>query len=398
MLTEDAEPLCTAPFTSFLVDTNKGVRPCCVWEGEYLGNLKESSITDIINGTEWIKLKRQLMMGLWPKGCLFCKHREEATGWSVRNEFTKGGVFYSSNWRDITYIEFNSSNICNLACMHCSGGFSTSWLKQEKALDEAGFEVPRGPKDNRSYRTHETHAPDKSIVHDIIESVDLQNLEQIMIKGGEPMLNSDVEVLLTELDSVGILSNLVVNIVSNGTMLYADRTGRIFNLLQHARSVHFDMSVDGVGESQKYIRFGDGSDVKAIEAFMQHSDKEFNQKVKFSLLTSVMAYNVFYLEDIVEWWKSLPFDTLSGLGPFRLFVIDPPYLSVSCLSKETRYRLADYYEKTGLDVYENVIETLRSGETDQEARAHLINFTRILDEYRGTNFEESLPEFAADFK
>lgn len=26
-------PLCMAPFTSFKIDTNKGVRPCCAWVG-----------------------------------------------------------------------------------------------------------------------------------------------------------------------------------------------------------------------------------------------------------------------------------------------------------------------------------------------------------------------------
>ena len=47
--------LCQAPLTAVLIDTNKGVRPCCVYDNEYFGNIKEQTISSIIKGDKWQK-------------------------------------------------------------------------------------------------------------------------------------------------------------------------------------------------------------------------------------------------------------------------------------------------------------------------------------------------------
>lgn len=73
--------LCRAPLTGALIDTNKGVRPCCVYDNTYLGNIKEDSLVKIINGTEWKKLKEQMYNHEWPVACLPCKQREDISGW-----------------------------------------------------------------------------------------------------------------------------------------------------------------------------------------------------------------------------------------------------------------------------------------------------------------------------
>ena len=81
------KPICLAPFIGFVVDTNKGVRPCCTFEGDYLGNLKDNSINDILAQKEWQNLKSAHLNQKWPSGCLNCKEREFLTGWSLRQLF-----------------------------------------------------------------------------------------------------------------------------------------------------------------------------------------------------------------------------------------------------------------------------------------------------------------------
>ena len=63
--------LCTAPLTAALIDTNKGVRPCCVYDNSYIGNLKEQSLLKIINSEEWKKLKQQKLLNYF----LFLKQK-----------------------------------------------------------------------------------------------------------------------------------------------------------------------------------------------------------------------------------------------------------------------------------------------------------------------------------
>src|SRR5262245_4508685 len=125
---------CTAPFTSLIVDPNKNVRPCCTFEGS-LGNLERDSLSDILNGPGWTEVKRQIANGETPQGCAACYEREKATGWSVRLCHYDPEKAKTDRWRHaITQMEINSTNVCNLACMHCSEEFSSRWIPLNEKL------------------------------------------------------------------------------------------------------------------------------------------------------------------------------------------------------------------------------------------------------------------------
>ena len=55
-------PFCTEPFTSDVVDPDKGVRPCCTFDG-LLGNLKDSSLNDVLEGEAWKAMEDQVNAG-----------------------------------------------------------------------------------------------------------------------------------------------------------------------------------------------------------------------------------------------------------------------------------------------------------------------------------------------
>jgi hypothetical protein len=51
--------LCTAPLASVLIDTHKGVRPCCYFQGKFMGNIKEQPLVQILKSERWNELKRK---------------------------------------------------------------------------------------------------------------------------------------------------------------------------------------------------------------------------------------------------------------------------------------------------------------------------------------------------
>jgi MoaA/NifB/PqqE/SkfB family radical SAM enzyme len=398
---EKKEPICMAPFMCFLVDPNKGVRPCCVWGGPYLGNLEQESVQEIMEGEKWRELKEQMMQNIWPEGCMGCKNREDATGWSVRQQFIKGGWFHSdsddNDWEDIkkniltpsiTYLEFNGSNICNLACLHCNGGFSTSWQSQEKVIAKAGFR--RGSMKDYQYPSHRVHGPNESIVYDVLKNID-HNIERLMIKGGEPFLNTDVVLLLEGLDRMNLLQQLKVNIVTNGSQPDNSISDSLFPLLGKAASTTIFLSIDGVGEVQNYIRYGNGSDIPTIERFIDRFIQ--NENTTMAPLTSIMAMNVFYLDQLVSWWRSLNHPRLR-LAEFRLMVTHPTYVSLRCISEDSKKLLLARYE--GDELYDFVIKYMRGCGTDEDLRRRLALYIKTLDDHRGTDCSKSIPEFYHD--
>jgi len=119
----DSIPLCWAPWGMALIDTDKKVKPCCAYQGTDLGKITDTkSIYDIINDGPWQELKNKLSKQEWPIGCKSCHENELNTEWSTRTYFNTDE--YLLSLRDtynskIVFMEFNGSNLCNLACLHC---------------------------------------------------------------------------------------------------------------------------------------------------------------------------------------------------------------------------------------------------------------------------------------
>jgi len=383
-LPNDFAPPCTAPFIAFLVDPDKTVRPCCVWQGTPLGDLKKQTIHEVLQGEPWQQLKESMLRGVLPEGCKNCKYREDHTGRSIRKQFAKGGKFFVPDWNsgDTYQIEYNASNVCNLGCIHCNGRFSTGTFRQDEALSKVGLERPK----------NDVHPPNEKIVHDILSTAN-EKTQRLFFKGGEPMLNSDVALILEELDKRGYLPNITVLIVTNGTHTETPTAKKVRELASKARRICFMLSVDGVGDVQDYIRYGNSS-IANIEKFISTFSSYDN--VQMSLLTSVMACNVFYLRELADWWRSLDYPRLRHEYEFSLFVLLPKWLSFSSLLEETRLRLADEYESYQNNVFSYVINNLRNTRSNEVDRRQLKKFLKTIDDLRGTDYRKSLPALAEE--
>jgi len=347
-------PLCTAPFTSVVVDTHKGVRPCCTWDDAYFGNLRSEGLAGILQGPAWTALKEAHLRGEWPRGCINCLERERETGWSLRQSYLDRraslqgaeGCYFSRDWRQgLTYLELNTTNLCNLACIHCTGAFSSRWLAEERRLEAAGVHFQghgTANGDGLRFQTHELHLPDRGLLLDNLARVDLGRLRYLNVKGGEPMLNRDVPAVLAFLADRGVLPGVEVHVSTNGTRVQEEALA----LLRDARRVRVWFSVDGTGKVQEYIRRGRSS-IRVVEGTLRKWTGLAN--AEFGLCTSVMPYNVFSLDRVLAWWESLPesFPSHRFLETrFSLMITVPAHLSLRCLQDATRARLMDFYRRS----------------------------------------------------
>ena len=300
--------LCTAPLTAALIDTNKGVRPCCVYGGKYIGNIKDQSLVSIINGDEWKKVKEQMYANEWPTECLSCKEREDVTGWSVRTLFSDGS-FDITGWEEekLTYLEFNGSNICNLACLHCTPGFSSRWVidnKKAKAVFDTYdqdtqnkiryFDAVQIYDNDSNGRSTKMHLPDPELVLKNLKDLDLSNLRTINFKGGEPLLNSETLAILNYLDELSVLSNVSIILSSNGTYVNQE----IIDMFKKCKKITFNLSLDGINELFNYIRYGDAK-FTDIEPVVARLNELSNISIHFQV--AIMNYNIFNLEEIRQW-------------------------------------------------------------------------------------------------
>lgn len=380
-----------APFNALLIDPDKGVRPCCryfppvghhVAGSVSIGRLDAStSLTSIREGAAWREVADQLAAHEEPVGCRDCLQRERSTGYSGRGDYDGATPDHG-----LTYLEINTSNICTLQCRHCDGHFSHRWARVQG--------MP-------------THKADTETLRASLRSVDLSKLEVVAFKGGEPLINPDVAATLEHLSGIGRLRHVDVRVTTNGTV---DPTP-FLPLLRRARRVSFNLSVDGVGVVQTYIRHGK-SDVGNVQRLVAICSAI--PRVRFGLICSVMAYNVFQLPEIAAWWRALAAPDAGGkwrrrlrrwagkpeFAPLSFFnlVTSPEQIAIPALQDTTRHALADRYERLDPALYANVVRVLRTPFAGARVHDQFVVETLRNDRLLGRSWRDAIPELAAEMR
>lgn len=376
-------PFCTAFHTSLVVDPDKGVRPCCSFEG-HLGNLADNSLAEVLSGPVWKSAVAEVEAGGVPEGCRKCMEREQKTGWSVRTMYMKEArSIRDGSWsKGLTELEINSSSICNLACTHCNVDFSSRWVKQVKDLQALG--VPHG-----RHVSDKVHKPDPVAMRTHLEGLDLSHLQIARFKGGEPMLNDDVPVVLRYLDEIGVLRKVTVNMVSNGSVVNPE----VKALLAKAGAVTMCISVDGIEGVQEYIRKGP-SQIEHIERFIEAYVEL--PRLTFAMSCSVMAYNVFHLDRIADWWNAHEKRWPKRFGKHRysLHVVEPELLSVNVLQDDTRRALREKYSALSNADYRSVLQALEQPWAGAQVHDDFVAYTRGMDQLHGEDAAKLIPELA----
>jgi len=400
--------LCTAPLVSVLIDTNKGIRPCCYFQGNFMGNIKEQPLIEILDSERWKQLKQKMYDKEWPSECLDCKKIEEDTGFSLRKMYTNNMDMTGWQNNKLIYMEFNGSNICNLACLHCHPGFSSRWLsdnkkaiaitetltpeKKERALM---FRSIRQQTDDSIITTTRSHPPNPELVLENLKQIDLTNIRTINFKGGEPCLNSETVEVLKHLDQQGLLGNITVYITTNGTYI----TDEILSLLSKSKHVEFLISVDGIGELFNYIRYGDAK-FDNIEPVISKVNA-LNNSVNIRMSCSFMNYNAFNLVEVRDWKINLSkkYDKIITQGGFNNSVQSPSYLSINTLSDPTRKQLIDFYTaNNNSGEFNVVINTLRNNYLGDDIHRKWIEYTELMESIRGNNILELVPQLKIEMK
>ena len=400
--------LCTAPLTSILIDTNKGVRPCCYYEGNFLGNIKDQAIPDIMKNDKWKKLRQQMYDKEWPTECLGCKRIEDASGRSLRHSYLGGGGIDITDWESdsLTILEFNGSNICNLACLHCHGGFSSKWVAEQKKIKEfIKIYEPEKQKrislfrsivelsDDTRYQSTKNHVPDSELVLSNLKQIDLSTIRMVIFKGGEPLLNAETITVLQYLEEKNLIENIKVSVSTNCTYIN-DEIIRLFNKCKH---VEFLVSIDGIGELFNYTRYGDAKFEK-IEKVLALANTVTNISIAFC--NAAMNYAAFSLVEVRDWGikMSKKYDKVSPITAFNV-VMSPAYLSMGTLSDECRRELIKYYSENSIDKeFDYIINLLSKDYLGDKIHAQWIEYTELMQTMRKNNILDIVPQLANELK
>ena len=302
---------CPAPWTSLNIDQTGRVIPCMHMYGHTIGNIKKTTIQEVIAGPVLTEIRNCMARGEWHNACGWCKQLEETTGSSGRtvrhaNKETLDSIAKDpAKFFELQHIVVNWSNLCNLTCLYCNPETSTAW-QSIKAI----------PINHVKNEHPDLIALAKEYGNTIVG---------LTLGGGEPLLQKGLldflQCLAPAQVCVLVTTNLSIDITNNP----------IYNELRTWPRVDWQISFDNANKDKfEYVRNGANWEmfVNNIRLMKQHGQR----------VIAHPAYSIYCAFDLVEYYE---FCVTEQIELFWCELIHPWDLDIRRYSQAIRQQAVD---------------------------------------------------------
>tara|TARA_Y100000591_G_scaffold229702_1_gene200680 strand:+ start:89 stop:784 length:696 start_codon:yes stop_codon:yes gene_type:complete len=186
------------------------------------------------------------------------------------------------------------------------------------------------------------------------------DLREVYLTGGEPMMVKGLYKFLSKLDP-----SVEVRFNTNGTLF----NPKVYNQLKRFERVNMNFSIDGIGRTNDYIRWGSNWDV------IEYNLNKFREVADVSLGPTVQVMNILEHDTYIEYAQA------NNLEIFDNLLMTPDCLHI----KNAPQKMKDNIEH--FDYWMNYPSSI---EKQNEFR----RWIGVLDKHRGCNIKDYLPEVA----
>lgn len=269
--------ICAYPWHSAAIRPNGIVIPCCRFPHE-IGNESNLQHIDPRNSNSWVTLRNNMLNGIKSEGCKSC-YQDESNGLlSMRQQSLQKFIPNSKEIIPVRQLEVSFSNLCNLACVHCSSFFSSKWYSEDVKFARIGKSGVLKNDFNFS-------------------KWDLSKVNELKIIGGEPFMEQQKFVdLMKNLN----LSTINLQICTNGTITPSEE---LKCLIEQCKNVYLCISLDGIGTTNDWYRWPSKFDevINNMKTFENWWEEKKN--IYFIVHHVINAINIFELKKFIEYME-----------------------------------------------------------------------------------------------
>lgn len=391
----DNNVFCALPFTYLYVDSLNEYKLCSDSRLSSKINTNQKSIIEYFNSKYLNEIRDDMLNGVLSekiKGtCIRCIEREQLGSWSRRVKDIDKSIIenYKLKFLNIPTnktIKLKFGNLCNLKCLTCGPYSSSRWAKERNTVEELDiFKELKESINQESFKKYGSlyqssfdHEFTKNLEHynynfneNFYDELKLlmNNIENIIVSGGEPFINDNFYDFLHWLIDENYSRKIKLTVFSNLThmpknyKLYYDKF----------KSFTINISIDGVGKKDEYIRTGTVFEKKHKNI----CEVVKNFTVNFTATLSML--NVGYQKNLIEY--CLQFDKNPS---FFNVLVEPFYLQITNLPNDI------------IEIYQNKGEYHSLFFSKQKNLDHFkigINYLKKYDIIHNTNLLEEWPEF-----
>jgi len=370
--------LCPLPFAGAIVNTDGSVQ-CCSISKEFLGNVNNQSLQEILTTSPKLKqIRRDMLDNKFPNNCSDCyvkeQHHKTTNFDNISNRLYHIKILKDSPFKlykdehkfELQQMDLRWRNTCNFACVYCDPVFSSVWAKFEGVPDKMT---------NKSM--------DETF---LFVKQNIKNLKTIYMAGGEPFLIKENLKIIDLIKKEN--PDLLLRINTNLSIL----TPKIYNQLKELKNVHWIVSAEATGKKFNYIRWPGN-----YQTLIQNIKKIQQLPHKVSIN---MTWNLFCVSNIIDFIDEM---LEMGIHPNQFImncVQEPIEQSVLNITKQRRDDIVEIIKQKKskinknfflFKVYAEMLEVLNQPLLDTHDTA-LYNTLMDFDRKRKLNSKEIFPE------
>jgi len=366
---------CTALDHGVAVFQDGDLAPCCKFQQSYLPGYEKFTFRDYPKfRIEMQKVSDGMARGEHDHRCVECWHDEFLNLDSMREQSNQWAHIDRNRVNEPQHFELRFGNYCNLKCIMCWPGASSSvqteYLSNEKRYNELGIFYS-------SYKNDPWWDTEEFL--DFFENI-ASTVKLLHFTGGEPFI---VPALPKILSRVKNPENIAVLFVTNMTNLRE----KVLDLLSGFESVFITMSLEGVGSMNDYVRFPSRwSDIVAnIEKAKTHFHRT-KTNLRLEINHTFQHTSVYSFPALCEWAQENEFAL--HLSP----VSGNKFLTMSSVPEPDMRKFLQWASDSHIE-NENIKRFLTSipntYEFDQDSHRRYRDYVAMLDSLRDTDFEST---------
>ena len=364
---------CVLAQSGISINQDGSLTPCCQYT-----KLDHQPVIDFRDRAEFHRIIRQEMLddyrrGQRHAGCQKC-YREEDLGWySLRHH--ANDWYPDANGSDIVDVELRLGNLCNLRCIMCYPGASSSIETERyqhrdrlRALD---ISVERIQRSDAWWETTDFQQCLQEI---------LSQAQRVNITGGEPFMIPQVRDILTALLPKN--HSVIVSFNTNLTQL----SGKILELLGRFSRLTVAVSLEGIGTANDWLRYPSRWPVilENLDVLRRHAPL-----ANICVNHTLQHASVHTLPDLAA------FCHRKSLSLQMTMVQGMPWLTLASARPDLVRRLSQWAtDNTDIDHLRRnfVINACAQAKFDPALHAHYQKFVQTFDDIRGTQYTQQVGE------
>jgi MoaA/NifB/PqqE/SkfB family radical SAM enzyme len=382
---------CFNPWAHLEISSQGEFKPCCVYKESIKDsdnrpyNINTHSIEEVYHSDYLKRLRQQFIDGKKPSECSHCWFKEQHGGksnrhWSEDHLGLAAQCLHieKESTENVISLDIKLGNLCNFKCRVCSPQSSSRIADEHARYFNTLLDLK---KVNSGSQWSENTQIWKNF------NVLSKQLINIDFYGGEPFLVKQHEVFLDYLIEHNCASAIRLHYNSNGSVYPA----HLFDKWKLFRQVDISFSIDNIGSKFELERGGSWTQVESnLDKFL---DSKLSNMI-LSVFTTVNIQNVYYLEELINWFETKTFNSLH----FNLLE-QPRFLSITTMNAELTTLVLNKLNQLDQKILIKynvlpIINLIRQTKPLQDQVDQLREYMLKLDNIRNQDFGQTHTELA----